>query len=514
MWRDHAPSILMEPNVDFVKAESEAAPLGVRAARGAAALAVGSASGQAIALVTSLVLARLLSPADFGLVAMANLLLAFVGPLHDSGLATAFVARGTHARDYAPTLAWGTVASGLLAAALVAATAPLVARGFEQPALESVTRALAVTFAFRGIAAAPLAVLTRELAFERRAVTTLGGTIVESITSIACAYRGAGAWSLVIGQIGGAGATAALAWLVAPWRPWGTFSAARLWEMSRYGRHVVTANSLGFVGAYLDNIVVGRVLGAGALGLYGTAFRWGRLPATALATIASPIAFPSYVSVRDDPARFHRAYLRLLRTVTSITLPAQTGLFLLAELLVDTLYPPAWHAMAMPLRIFAVFGLVNSIVSTTGDVFKAANRPGWIAALAAVHLPALCVGLWLLVHRGPAGAAAALAVSACASGAVAVPLALHVIALPVGRFLASVVPQALATAAMALVVTTVLVVLAPAPSLAALVLLVVLGALAYVAALAAIDGAWVRELAETVRLTIDRRPAPVSPSRS
>jgi PST family polysaccharide transporter len=135
-------------------------------------------------------------------------------------------------------------------------TAPLVAIAFGEPALTDVTRALAVTFAFRGIAAGPLAVLMRELAFDRCAVTTLGGTIVESATSITCAYHGAGAWALVAGQIAGAAAIAGLAWLVAPWRPWGTFSFARLWEMSRYGRHVVTANSLGFLGAYLDNIVV------------------------------------------------------------------------------------------------------------------------------------------------------------------------------------------------------------------------------------------------------------------
>lgn len=489
-------------------------PLGVRAARGAAALALASMLGQAIALGTSLVLARLLSPADFGLVAMANLLLAFVVPLNDSGLATAFVARGEDARDYAATLAWGTSASGICAGLLVAASAPLVAMGFAQPALADVTRALAVTFAFRGIAAAPLAVLTRELAFERRAITTLGGTLVESMTSIACAYRGAGAWSLVFGQVAGGATTAVLAWMIAPWRPWGALSLARLWEMSHYGRHVVTANVLGYLGSYLDNIVVGRVLGPDALGLYGAAFRWGRLPATALGTIASPVAFPSYVNVRDDPARFHRGYLRLLRTISSITLPAQTGLFLLAPLLVDTLYPPAWHGMVTPLRVFAVFGLVNSIVATTGDVFKAVNRPGWIAALAAVHLPTLGIGLWLLVGRGPGGAAAALTVAACASGAVAVPLALRLIALPLRRFAAALAPQALATAVMGLVVGAVLVVVAPAPSLPALVLVTVLGAVAYVGALAAVDGAWVRELAETARLTVDRRVAPASASRS
>jgi O-antigen/teichoic acid export membrane protein len=488
-----------------MSAPSEPAPLGIRAARGAAALAVASTIGQAIALGTSLVLARLLTPGDFGLVALANLLLAFVGPLHDSGLATAFVARSTRAKEYAATLAWGATTSGILAALLVAALAPLVARAFDQPALLDVTRALAVTFAFRGIAAAPLAVLTRELAFHRRAIATLAGTVVESLASIVAALRGAGPWSLVVGQLCGGATTAALAWVVAPWRPWGAFSAARLWEMSRYGRHVVAANSLGFLGSYLDNIVVGRALGVDALGIYGTAFRWGRLPTVALSTVVSPVAFPSYVSVRDEVARLHRAYLRLVRTITSITLPAQTGLVLLAPLFVDTLYPPAWHAMVTPLRIFAVFGLVNSIVATTGDVFKAANRPGWIAALAGIHLPVLCVGLWLLVGRGPGGAAAALTLASFASGAVAVPLALHVIGLPAHRFLAALAPQAIATGVMAIVVGGTMAAVAPAPSIAAVVLLAALGALTYVATLAGLDGAWLRELAETARLTFDRR---------
>jgi PST family polysaccharide transporter len=94
--------------------------------------------------------------------------------------------------------------------------------------------------------------------------------------------------------------------------------------MSHYSRHVVLGNSLGFLGSYLDNIVVGRALGTGALGVYGAAFRWGRLPAFALSMVVSPVAFPSYVSVRDDPARFRRAYVRLLRTITRSRSPPRS----------------------------------------------------------------------------------------------------------------------------------------------------------------------------------------------
>ena len=479
--------------------------LGVRAARGAAALAIASATGQAIALGTSLVLARILGPADFGLVALANLLLAFVGPLHDSGLATAFVAKGERPREYAATLAWGATASGILAAALVALAAPAVAAAFDNPALVGVTRALAVTFAFRGLAAAPLAVLTRELAFGRRATALVCASAAESVVSITAALQGAGAWSLVYGQIASACMSAAVAWRVAPWRPRGRFSGARLWEMSHYSRHVVIGNSLGFLGSYLDNIVVGRALGTAALGVYGAAFRWGRMPAFALSMVVSPVAFPSYVTVRDDPARFRRAYVRLLRTITTIAFPAEVGLLLVAGRMVETLYPPAWFGMVVPLQIFAVFGLVNAVVGMTGDVFKAANRPGWIAAIGVVHLPALALFLWLWVSTGPTGAALALTVAAIASGSVAVPLALRVLELPLFTFLSALAPQALATAVMSLAVVVTSHVLPPPPNVLALAAVCVVGALTYGSTLVLVDAPWLGELRETLGQTLSRK---------
>jgi PST family polysaccharide transporter len=219
----------------------------------------------------------------------------------------------------------------------------------------------------------------------------------------------------------------------------------------------------------------------------------------------SPVAFPSYVSVREDPARFRRAYLRLLRTVTTVSLPAQIGLLVVASRLVETLYPPAWHGMAAPLQIFVAFGLVNSIVGTTGDVFKAANRPGWIPAIGAIHLPTLAVSLWLLVDRGPAGAAAALTFAALVSGSVALPLALRIVGISAGDFLRALGPQACATAVMAAAVFGAGIALPPAPSLLALAIACGTGVVVYAVALALLDPSWVRELRATAAETLTRR---------
>ena len=483
---------------------SDGATVSTRAARGAAWLGASFATAQLISFATTIVLARLLRPADFGVVAMANLMLAFVGPLHDSGLAAAFVARRDRVGECAATLAWTTPVSGALAWAAVVVAAPLVGRLFGDPAVTPVVRVLGATFLLRGLAAAPMAVITKELAFRARSMAVTSGALVEAGVGIGLALAGFGLWSLVAGQVTGAGVTAVLAWTCAPWRPWGRFSRARLREMGRFGRHMVAGNVLGFVGSYLDNIVVGRLLGATALGLYGTAFRWGQLPSMALGATVNPVAFPSYVALRADGDRLGRAYLRVVRTVSSVAVPAALGLAMAAPALIATLYPPEWQPMVGPLRIFALFGLVNAIVATTGEVFKATDQPGWIPGLAAVHLPVLAIGLWLLAPRGAAGAATALTLAALVSGAVAVPAALRAIGLPLRRLVRALAPQAAAGAIMAATMGVTAHWLDGGAPLVALCCLTLVGAVAYAAALVAFDRVLIQDVSRTVGAALGR----------
>jgi PST family polysaccharide transporter len=473
--------------------------LGRRAARGAAWIAFSFGATQVIAMATNLLLARVLSPQDFGLVAMANLLLAFVGPFHDSGLLPAFVALKERVRESAAAIAWSTPATALGVAALTVLAAPLAAELFARPDVVPVVRVLALVFVLNGLAVAPLAVISKELAFRSKAAVAVVGALTEGLCGIGLALRGAGYWSLVGAQIARAGVTAVAAWWLAPWKPLGRFSWARFREMARFGRHMVAGNLLGLLGSYLDNIVVGRWLGAEALGLYGTAFRWGRLPSQALGTTANQVAFPSYVAVRAEPARLKAAYLRVLRTVSTLALPASLGLLVIAPVLVTTLYPPRWAGMVAPLQIFAVFGLVNALVATTGDVFKAAGRPGWIPGLAVVHLPTLALSLWFLTAYGPAGAASGLLLATVVSGTVALTAAFRLLDVSMRELAAALGPPTGAALVMMLAVQGLRRGLAPVPGLVTLVVLVAAGALVYAAALWLLGREHWRELAATAR---------------
>lgn len=461
-----------------------AAPaLGGRAARGAAWIGVSFGATQLIAMANNVLLAHVLSPQDFGLVAMANLMLAFVGPFQDSGLSPAFVARKDAVRESAATLAWTTPITGLGVCLLAMLAAPVAAALFARPDVVPVIRVLALSFVLNGLAVAPLAVISRELAFRAKATVGITGAVTEGVAALGFALAGFGYWSLALGQLARGVVVGVVAWWLTPWRPAGRFVLARLREMARFGRHMVAGNFLGLVGSYLDNLVVGRWLGAEALGLYGAAFRWGRLPPQALGTTVNQVAFPSYVALRDEPARLRAAYLRVLRTVSALAIPAALGLLVAAPLLVATLYPPRWAGMVAPLQVFALFGLVNAVVATTGDVFKSLGRPGWIAGIGVVHLPTLAASLWWLAGYGPGWAATGLLVAALASGTVALTAALRMLGVRPRDLAGVIAAPATAAAAMVGVMEALRRALAAAPAPVALVMVGAAGALTYGAAL-------------------------------
>ena len=473
--------------------------LGRRAARGAAWIAFSFGATQLIAIATNLLLARVLSPQDFGLVAMANLLLAFVGPFHDSGLLPAFVALKERVRESAATIAWSTPVTGLAVAAVTMLAAPLAGALFERPDVVPVIRVLGFVFVLNGLAVAPLAVISKELAFRSKAAVAIVAALTEGTAALVLALRGAGYWSLVGAQLARASVTVLAAWWLAPWKPLGRFVWARFREMARFGRHMVAGNLLGLLGSYLDNIVVGRWLGAEALGLYGTAFRWGRLPAQALGTTANQVAFPSYVAVQAEPARLKAAYLRVLHAVSALALPASLGLLVVAPVLVATLYPPRWAGMVAPLQIFAIFGLVNALVATTGDVFKAAGRPGWIPGLAVVHLPSLAAALWFLTAYGPAGAASGLLLATLVSGAVALTATFRLLGVSLRELAGTLGAPSAAALLMAAAVLALRHALGGTPGLVALAVLVAAGILVYAGALRLLGRERWDELAATAR---------------
>ena len=213
--------------------------------------------------------------------------------------------------------------------------------------------------------------------FRTRAMGELSAGFVQLGVSVGLAVAGFGVWALVVGQLTASVAQSAILWALAPWRPNprdASFHVLR--ELLRYGRFVSLGNILGLINRTLDNFVVGRVLGASALGVYSLAYRLGDFPTAVVGYAVGRVMFPAYSRLQDDLAAFRNAFVQNMERVALLALPTSVVMFVYAEPIVSVLLGHKWLGAVTPLRILAVYTVLRSFVSPTGAVFQGAGGPG------------------------------------------------------------------------------------------------------------------------------------------
>jgi lipopolysaccharide exporter len=398
---DRDPAALGDPSRD---------ELDTRIMRSSAWSVLGYGGANTLALVTTLVLARLITPEEFGLVALAVAVLAVAQIAQESGLGAALV---VHRGDLRRAAATVSIFAPLVALALYAAfvvAAPLAARFFDEPRLTDVLRVMSLVLVFRGLSTMPLALLQRQMRFGPITAVELGAGISQATTAIVLAIAGAGVWSLVAGQLAHGAATALLAWSYSPLRP-SPFEARResLRELTRYGRHVAAANLVNYGNVNAQGIVIGRILGTTALGYYSIASRLAYLPVGVIGNILGRGVFAALSHVADSPARFRQIWLENLQRLALLSVPTAIGLALVAGPFVRTLLGDDWEPAIVPLQILALNGIVVTFAATTGEVFQALGRPKLRVASEVMYLVLLVPALVVGTHRyGIEGAAVAV----------------------------------------------------------------------------------------------------------
>lgn len=400
-----------------------------RIMRGSAWVAVSLGGRNLVSLVTMFALVRLLDPKAFGLAALAWVVLTICTQVQDAGTASALVYRRDQVERTAATALVFSSLSSLVLYAGAFVISPFVARIFHEPELTAVLQVMALMLVIRGVGTAPSAILERNIDFRRRAKSDLTGALAQGGVSLTIAFLGGGVWALVIGQLAGSAVTTAVAWIVVPWRPnprYASFALGR--EMFRYGRFVSATNVVNLANNTIDNIVVGRLLGAATLGYYAIAFRLADFPNTVIGHIVGRVMFPVYSLLQHERDRFRTAYLQNLQRIAVFALPVSVLLLVAADPVVRGLLGDKWAPAIMPLRVLAVYGLVKSFTAPAGELFKGAGRPhlGLVFGLlqVAITLPALA----LVVRRyGLTGAAVAMLVSISVVGAIRLVLSLRIV---------------------------------------------------------------------------------------
>ena len=456
--------------------------------RGSAWLALSYGGSQLVSLVVTAVLARFIFPSDFGVVALATIVIAALTPVQESGLDLALIHRRENVERAAGTAFIFNICTALCLYAAVYALAPSLAAAFGSARLTGVLRLLMLVVVLAAPGLVPGAMIERELRFASRAKGELAGALIRAATAIPLAVTGFGVWSLVVGQLAGQSVQTIVYWRLAPFRPSPrSFDLGILRQLGRYGRHVTAGNIVAFVDQNVDTATVGGLLGTADVGFYSLAWRLANFPATGIGYVIGRVMFPTYSTMQHDLAVFRTAFLTNVRRVALVSLPVAIAIFLTARPLVVGIFGARWAPAVPPLQLLAIFGLARSFTGTTGPVFQAAGRPQLVFYFNLLHLVALCGALFTLIPlAGVQGAAAAVTLAMTVAFVPAWRSALRILELPLPTLLGQIRRPATCSIPLAAVLLALELSTHSVPATFQLLLLVAAGVVVYAGAATAI----------------------------
>jgi O-antigen/teichoic acid export membrane protein len=361
---------------------------------------VGLAVTRLISLVRFVILARLLAPDDFGLLAIAWVAIELLLTLTDFGMVTALVQRDrVDASQFDTAWTVGLVRALVVAVAIVVG-APLIAELFGEPRAAGVLRALAVAPVLSALASIKIAELTRNLAFRKLTLIRVPEAAVEAAVSIAFATL-LGVWALVAGVLVANIVRVVLSYVLAPHRPRISFDQGAARSLFRFGRWLFAVGVLGLAGEALLRAVIARRLGTAELGVFYLAMRLVMLPLTSIEGAVGSIGMPLHARLQADPVRRTRALRTSLVGMLALLIPGYVLLVVLAPSLVHDVLGARWAGAVLPIRVLAVGAAIRVVAVACEPMVVGLGRPQLAAALAAVRL-VLVAGLgWVLA--GAAG---------------------------------------------------------------------------------------------------------------
>ncbi len=374
-----------------------------RTAAGWQFLSTGLNTG--LQMVTSIVLARLLMPKDFGIVAMATMVTGLAGVFSNLGLGQALVQRREVTDEHTRSAFWGTLVMGLLLCGLVILAAPWVGVYFHEPRMVPVLKLISLTFVLSPFAVVPRSLLQRDLDFRTPFFAGLASSVAYGGAGITMALLGYGYWSLVgASLVSGFVSTVALC-LLTRYTPPLIPTFRGIADLYGFGVGVTGVGLLTYLASQVDYFAIGRRLNAAALGLYTRAFTLVTMPVSTLAGVLYPVLFPAFSNLQSDLPRLRSAYGRVVTSITLIGYPMLALLGVCAPELIPVVLGEQWSGAVVPTQIMALMGWVMLIGNPAGAAIKAVGKvylEWWIQV---ARIVILAPAVWFATQWGIVGVA-------------------------------------------------------------------------------------------------------------
>lgn len=349
----------------------QTAPVKGGAIRGGAAIGASNAGRQLLRLAIMIVLARILTPDEFGVVAVMTAMFAVAAVFQELGLTAATVQKGSVSTDAVSTLFWINAAAGLVLALLFELLAPLIAWFFARPELIPLCRVAALTFLLNGLMVQHRALLQRNMQFGKRATADLSAAAIGGAGALLLAIAGFGTWALVAQILLTDLVTLTLTWWAVRFVPGRPVWTHEVHEMLRFSGPLLAFNVVVSLAQNLSTALLGRGTGAAAAGLYTRAFALANIPQLLLYGAATHVALPRLSRVKDSAEAFASFYCQGVQLMALATVPVAAIFAVFGEQLALFVYGPQWGEVGVLLSAFAPGLAAAPLLHSTGQIFLA-----------------------------------------------------------------------------------------------------------------------------------------------
>jgi len=360
---------------------------------------------QGVSFAITVILARLLTPKDFGLMGMAFVFIGFTTAFSDMGISAALIHKQYTDERHLSSAFWLNIAAGIILTIGLIIFSGAIAGFYRQPELKKLLVILSCNYLLASFTIVQQAILTKEMNFKALAVRDMAAVIAAGATGIYLAFRGFGVESLVYQLLVSSLVNGVSLWVLSKWRPKFLFSPKAIKDIFCFSVSTAGFQLVNYIARNMDFFLIGKFLGAEPLGYYSLAYRLMLAPLRNVSYVINKVLFPAFSKIQQDLIKVRSVYLRMVKAVSFISIPMMCILFALAPEFINIFYGVKWSPAVGLVRVFCFCGLVQSITAFNATVYISQGRPDIQLKMSLVSTTALAIVIMLGLKKGIFGVA-------------------------------------------------------------------------------------------------------------
>jgi PST family polysaccharide transporter len=352
--------------------------------------------------VITVILARLLSPSDFGLVAMATVFTGFAMIFGELGVGSALIQKLDAKEEHWSSAFWLNIFNGILLCIMFWGLAPYIAIFYGRPELKAILQVMSINFVLSSFVIIPQTILMKNLDFRKLMIRDISSVILSGAFGVALALGGYGVWSIVFQLLSGTVINNLLLWSFCSWRPKFLWSYKSLREIFKFSANLTGFQIINYFSRNTDQLLIGKFLGSQDLGYYSLAYKLMLMPLQNISWVISRVAFPAFSQIQNNLEKVRVNYRKMVEAISILTFPLMVFIYISAPELIATIYGPQWGTVSDLVSILCFCGMAQSVGTTVGTIYQALGRTEIQLKMAVLNaiiiVPAVLLGLRGGIH--------------------------------------------------------------------------------------------------------------------